>query len=111
MSYTPQVEKDHLAKLTGHKNADSANRVWYIAKAKLMKDSPSESGTIPVSVDIPTKGTKKTAAKTRTPNHKKRAKEESEGEEVGEEEAEQPSKKRSKKAAPQDADVDVKGEV
>lgn len=108
-----QVEKEHLARLTGHKNADSANRVWYIAKAKLMKDSSSESGTAAINPDTPTKGTKRTAAKMRTAAQKKHAKEDSEGEEAGEEEVEQLAKKRAKKAAPKNAasDVDVKGEV
>ncbi|KAG8166436.1 hypothetical protein KVR01_002125 [Diaporthe batatas] len=107
----PKVEKDHLAKLTGHNNADSAIRVWNMAKAKLMKDSPSEPGTSPKSADTPTKSAKKTAAKTRAPTPKKRGKEEFEGEESGDEQVEKPAKKRARKAAPKDADVDVKGEV
>ncbi|POS71712.1 hypothetical protein DHEL01_v209897 [Diaporthe helianthi] len=66
---TPKVDKDHLAKLTGHKNADSANRVWNMAKAKLMKGEASSEAATSLGVVTPTKGTRKTAAKMGHSNH------------------------------------------
>lgn len=107
---TPQpsqvVDKNHLARLTGHSNADSANRIWYIARNKLTKaDSLAESATSLVDVDTPTKGPKKTATKMRTQTAKKRRKKQVEDEE------EKPAPKRVKKVAVNDAGVDVQDEL
>lgn len=108
-----QVEKGHLARLTGHNNPDSANRIWYIVKKKLMATnaSPSGSATSLVDVDTPTKGPKKTPAKMRAQTSKKRTKKQAEDddEEVDAEVDEKPAK-RVKKEVLEDAGLDFKDE-
>ncbi|KAI7780722.1 hypothetical protein LA080_015619 [Diaporthe eres] len=109
-----KVEKGHLARLTGHKNPDSAHRVWYIVKNKLMNtnNSPSGSTTSLVDVDTPTKGPKKTPAKMRTQTSKKRGKKQTEDDddEVDAEVDEKPAK-RFKKEIIEDAGLELKGEL
>lgn len=111
-----QVEKGQLAKLTGHSNPDSANRVWYMVKKKLMDTgtSPSGSATSLVDVDTPTKGPKKTPAKMRPRTPKKRSKKEAEDDDVDAEVDEKPAKRVKKevgKDAGEDAGLEMEDEV
>ncbi|KAG6367453.1 hypothetical protein INS49_001642 [Diaporthe citri] len=108
-----KVEKGHLARLTGHKNPDSAHRVWYIVKNKLMETntSPSGSATSVVDVDTPTKGPKKTPAKMRTQTPKKRSKKQTQDDDEDDAEIDEKPAKRVKKEGLEDAGVEFKDEV
>jgi hypothetical protein len=95
------IDKDRLASLTGHKNPDSALRVWYIAKKKLCEgDSAAESATSLEDVDTTTKGPKKTPTKVGTQTAKKRSRKQTEDEEAGEDDCDKVAPKRVKKASP-----------
>lgn len=97
-SQSSQVEKGHLARLTGHNNPDSANRIWYILKKKIMEtnNSPSGSTTSLVDVDTPTKGPKKTPAKMRASKKRTKKQVEEEDDDVDAEVTEKPAKRAKK---------------
>ncbi|KKY34980.1 hypothetical protein UCDDA912_g05071 [Diaporthe ampelina] len=99
-----KVEKGHLAKLTGHANPDSAQRVWYMVKKKIMETNITSL----VDVDTPTKGPKKTPANMRTPNPKKRSKKQAaEKEDDTDAEVDEKPAKRVKKEVVEDTGLDM----
>ncbi|KAK2600753.1 hypothetical protein N8I77_010262 [Diaporthe amygdali] len=97
-----KVDKDQLAALTGHTNPDSANRVWYMARKKMIDNdasTPAGSSTSLDDIGTPTKGPKKTPSKMGSKTPKKRTKKQAEVEDDEAEAAEQPAKRIKKEAA------------